>query len=118
MKTLIRQVKVLRDTDKTQMSEDGSSVVKLASGLAFAEFSEPLVALYAVRYLNNMYLSGQRGLVVDFALEDARKLHIRQTKIEKFQKQAQEKRDQAKKETRLLKRQKLRDEEQLNESNK
>ena len=66
------------------MSEDGSQMLKLASGLAFAEFSEPLVALYAVRYLNNMYLSGQRGLVVDFALEDARKVHIRQTKIEKF----------------------------------
>ena len=57
----------------------------MASGLAFAEFSEPLVALYAVRYLNNMFLGG-RGLVVDFALQDARKVHLRNTKIEKFQK--------------------------------
>ena len=104
LKTLIRQVKVLRDQEKTQMTEDGSDMVKLASGLAFCEFSEPAVALFAVRYLNNMYLAGQRGLVVDFALEDARKLHIRKTKIEKFQKIAQERRDLHKKEQRLLKR--------------
>ena len=53
LKTLIKQVKVLRDGEKTELDEQ-KQLVKLSSGLAFAEFSEPEVALYAVRYLNNM----------------------------------------------------------------
>ena len=82
LKTLIKQVKVLRDGEKTELDEQ-KQLVKLSSGLAFAEFSEPEVALYAVRYLNNMQLNGARGLVVDFCLEDARKLHARDQKLHK-----------------------------------
>ena len=52
LKQLIRQVKVLRDQDKED--NDGTTITKLSSGLAFCEFSEPDVALYAVRYLNNL----------------------------------------------------------------
>ena len=76
MKNLIKQVKVLRDGEKTELDEK-NQLIKLSSGLAFCEFSEPEIALYAVRYLNNMQLNGARGLVVDFSLEDARKLHSR-----------------------------------------
>ena len=76
MKNLIKQVKVLRDGEKTELDEK-NQLIKLSSGLAFCEFSEPEIALYAVRYLNNMQLNGVRGLVVDFSLEDARKLHAR-----------------------------------------
>ena len=76
LKSLIKQVKVLRDQEKSEM-DDGQKLVKMSSGLAFCEFSEPEVALYAVRYLNNLQLAGTRGLVVDFCLEDARKVHAR-----------------------------------------
>ena len=72
-KTLIRQVKVLKDVDKTFVDPETEKVTNLSSGLAFAEFSDPELSLFAVRYLNNMYL-GARPLVVDFALDDARKL--------------------------------------------
>ena len=53
MKSLIKQVKVLRDGEKTELDEK-NQLTKLSSGLAFCEFSEPEIALYAVRYLNNM----------------------------------------------------------------
>jgi hypothetical protein len=51
--------------------------------------------MYAVRYLNNLQLSGNRGLIVDFALEDARKMFKRKMKIEKFAKIAEDKRKEA-----------------------
>ena len=79
-KSLIKQVKVLRDGEKTQVVD--GEVLKLSSGLAFAEFADTKIALYAVRYLNNLRLTGNRGLVVDFAIEDARKMRRRQQKLE------------------------------------
>ena len=45
---------------------------KLASGLAFVELADHESALFAVRYLNKMQLTN-RGLIVDFCLQDARK---------------------------------------------
>ena len=53
---IMKQVKVMRDKEKTAQSETGD-VSKLASGLAFAEFSEHKYALYVVNYLNNIHLS-------------------------------------------------------------
>ena len=52
-KRVIKQVKILRDQEKTYSAESGE-VLKLSSGLAFCEFVEPKIALYAVRYLNNV----------------------------------------------------------------
>ena len=49
-------------------------MTNFSSGLAFAEFSDPKISLFAVRYLNNMQLAGNRPLIVDFALDDARKV--------------------------------------------
>ena len=76
-KKLLRQVKVMRDQEKeAKATEEGAENLKLASGLAFVELMSADVALFTVRYLNNMQLTG-RGLIVDFCLEDARKMHHR-----------------------------------------
>jgi len=77
-KKLILQVKVLRDAEKhvqVDMNDKDNlgTSYKLASGLAFVELTDHESALFAVRYLNNMQLTN-RGLVVDFCLQDARKM--------------------------------------------
>jgi len=82
-KLLIRQVKVLKDVDKTFVDPETQKVTNFSSGLAFVEFSEPKISLFAVRYLNNMQLAGNRPLIVDFALNDARKVQKRAQKLEK-----------------------------------
>lgn len=66
--------------------------------------------MFAVRYLNNMQLAG-KPLVVDFALDDARKTQKRAFKLEKHQRLAMEKKEADKKEARLSKRAKTREEE-------
>ena len=103
-KMAIKQVKVLRDETKQHLSEATGEILKLSSGLAFCEFSDPAIALYAVRYLNNLQLSGNRGLIVDFALEDARKMFKRKMKLEKYAKIADEKKKEARTERRKEKR--------------
>ena len=65
---------MLKDVDKTFIDPETQQAVNLSSGLAFVEFSEPELALFAVRYLNNMHLAGNRPLIVDFSLNDARKI--------------------------------------------
>jgi hypothetical protein len=92
-KKLLKQVKVLRDEQKT----DGATGEKLASGLGFAEFDDEKLTLFAIRYLNNMELTGQgRGLVVDFSLEDARALHEREKRMEKIKKLQEDKKKEQK----------------------
>ena len=54
VKSLIRQIKVLKDIDKTFVDPETQKVTNFSSGLAFAEFSDPKISLFAVRYLNNM----------------------------------------------------------------
>ena len=100
VKSLIRQVKVLKDVDKTFVDAETQKVTNQSSGLAFAEFTDAGLALFAVRYLNNMNLAGSRPLVVDFALDDARKLQKRTQKLEKHQRLALEVKEQKKKEIR------------------
>jgi len=58
----------------------------LASGLGFAEFDDEDLALFALRYLNNMELVTNKPLISDFSLEDARALHQREVKFEKQKK--------------------------------
>ena len=86
------------------MDDTTGQMLKLSSGLAFCEFAEHELASYAVRYLNNLQLSGNRGLIVDYALEDARKMFKRKMKIEKFAKIADEKRKEARQQRREEKR--------------
>ena len=102
---MIKQVKVLKDVDKTYVDADTQQATNLSSGLAFVQLADPDLALFAVRYLNNMQLSG-RPLIVDFALDDARKVQKRAHKLEKHQRLAMEKKEAAKKEARAAKRQK------------
>ena len=91
-KKLIAQIKVMRDEQKTDASGE-----QLASGMAFVEFRNEALALYAVRYLNNMELTGKnRGLIVDFSMEDQRALFKRKEKIEKWRKIAKEEKDKQK----------------------
>lgn len=59
---------------------------KLASGLGFAEFDDEDLALFALRYLNNMQIVTNKGIIADFSLEDARALHKRELKQEKQKK--------------------------------
>ena len=81
-KKFLKQVKILRDQEKI----DSASGDKLASGLGFAEFDEEDLALFALRYLNNMELVTNKGLIADFSLEDARALHKREQKLDKQKK--------------------------------
>ena len=81
-KKFLKQVKILRDQEKI----DTASGDKLASGLGFAEFDEEDLALFALRYLNNMELVTNKGLIADFSLEDARALHKREQKLDKQKK--------------------------------
>ena len=57
----------MRDEEKKDQDAEA-----LASGMAFVEFKSESLALFAVRYLNNMDLIGgkNKGLIVDFSLED------------------------------------------------
>lgn len=63
------------------------------------ELSTEEAALFTVRYLNNMQLTG-KGLIVDFCLQDARKMFRRTQKLEKHQRLALERKEAAKKERR------------------
>lgn len=68
----------MRDGVKeTAADEETGETKKLASGLAFVELVDANATLYLVRHLNNMQLSGTRGLIVEHTLEDARKMHHR-----------------------------------------
>lgn len=74
----------------------------MASGLGFAEFDDESLALFAIRYLNNMEIGGSRALIVDYSLEDVRALHKRDKRIERQRKanddRKKEQRREAKKE--------------------
>lgn len=65
-KKLITHVKIMKDEQKT----DSVTGDPLPSGQAFVEFSNADLALFAVRYLNNMEIVPKQGLVVDFSMED------------------------------------------------
>lgn len=84
-KKLITQTKILRDAEKTVQvdttttdlkADQLGTAFKAASGLAFVELANHEAALYTLQYLNNMQLTS-RGLVVDFCLQDARKIFRR-----------------------------------------
>ena len=104
-------MKILRDAEKTvAVNEENPNDLtaanlgksfKQSSGLAFVELSNEDAALYAVRHLNNLQLTPNKGLIVDFCLQDARKLYHRQLKLDKHRKIAEEKKLKLKKEKRL-----------------
>lgn len=81
-KKLLKQVKVLRDEQKL----DTATGEKLASGIGFAEFDDEALALFAIRYLNNMELVPTKGLIAEYSLEDARALHLREKRMDRQKK--------------------------------
>jgi len=102
----------LRDAEKTVQVDTSNkdlkgdnlgSSFKASSGLAFVELATAEAALFTVRYLNNMQFTS-RGLIVDFCLQDARKIFRRTMKLEKHQRLAMERKDAIKKERRNEKR--------------
>ena len=62
------------------------------------EFKNEQLALYAVHYLNNLEIVTNKGLIVDFSMEDQRALFKRKEKIERWRKIASENKEQKKKE--------------------
>lgn len=57
------------------------------------EFTKPELALYAVRYLNNLEIAARRGLIVEFSMEDQRALFKRKEKIERHRALAKEQKE-------------------------
>lgn len=92
-KKYLKQVKILRDENKVDQVGE-----KLPSGLGFAEFEDEGLALFAIRYLNNMELVPNKGLIADYSLEDARVIHKREQRFERLKKVNLEKKKEAKKE--------------------
>jgi hypothetical protein len=66
-KKLLTHTKVMRDGEKQDEKGD-----ELPSGQGFVEFTKTELALFAVRYLNNLEIAARRGLIVDFSMEDQR----------------------------------------------
>ena len=93
-KKYLKQVKILRDENK--VDQDGE---KLPSGLGFAEFEDEALALFAIRYLNNMELTANKGLIADYSLEDARVIHKREQRFERIKKVNLDKKREAKKDS-------------------
>eukprot|EP00826_Nyctotherus_ovalis_P040309 TRINITY_DN3963_c0_g2_i2.p1 TRINITY_DN3963_c0_g2~~TRINITY_DN3963_c0_g2_i2.p1 ORF type:complete len:592 (+),score=219.44 TRINITY_DN3963_c0_g2_i2:99-1874(+) len=86
------------------MYEDGTSKAEgeKSRGLGYVEMADHDVALYCERALNNFPLKGRR-LIIDFALEDQRKILKREKKKESFMKKTEVKKvekPREKKETR------------------
>jgi hypothetical protein len=55
---------------KDEQKTDTLTGDALPSGQAFVEFTDPALALFAVRYLNNMEIVPKKGLITDFSMED------------------------------------------------
>jgi len=79
---MILQLKILHNTENTDEAGKPKS-----TGIGFIEVSNEDLALYLVRNLNNFItnLKREKGLIVDFATEDHRKLLKRKQKLESFQ---------------------------------
>lgn len=75
---------------KDEQKTDTLTGDALPSGQAFVEFTDAALALFAVRYLNNMEIVPKKGLIADFSMEDQRALFKRKKKIERWRKIAKE----------------------------
>jgi len=84
---LVKQYKILMDKDNTNETGKPKS-----SGIGFVEVSDHRLAMYLVENLNNFIMNKKRGkgLVVDFALEDHRKLLKRKQKQENLKRKLKE----------------------------
>jgi nucleolar protein 4 len=80
---LVYQFKVLKDKGKTDQEGKPKN-----SGIGFIEVTNPFLAMYYINNMNNFIMNKKRprGLIIDFALEDHRKLLKRNQKLESVQK--------------------------------
>lgn len=65
--------------DKVKTTPEGKP---LGNGIGFIEFGNEEVAAYGIRYLNNMELVNNKGLIVDHSLDDARIVNKREKKLQ------------------------------------
>lgn len=72
----IKQIKVLRDANQLDKDDEPKSKC-----VAFVEVCDVHIAKALINRLSNMKLNKRRGLIVEFALDDIRKLHKRQLKM-------------------------------------
>ena len=84
---LIHQYKILEDKNKTDSEGKAKS-----SGIGFIEVANPELAMYILNSTNNFIMNEKKpkGLIVDFALEDHRKLLKRKQKMEGIKKKQRE----------------------------
>jgi nucleolar protein 4 len=80
---LVYQFKVLKDQAKTD--EEGKPK---NSGIGFIEVTNPDLAMYYINNMNNFVMNKKkpRGMIIDFSIEDHRKLLKRNQKLESVQK--------------------------------
>lgn len=82
------KAKFLRERSEDRKNRMGSS-----KGIGFVEFTERSNALAALRHVNNNpdILGAKRRPIVEFTIEDARKIHKHQLRLEGMQKKLREK---------------------------
>lgn len=82
-----RKVIVIRSKDRKDQNG-----VRRSLGYAFAEFDDHESALEALKFLNcnRSAVPGEKGLIVEFAMEDKRKLHLQEKSKEYFKKKLAE----------------------------
>jgi nucleolar protein 4 len=87
---LVHQFKILKDQSK--VDADGKPK---SNGIGFIEAADPNLAIYLVNNMNNFIMNKklERGLIVDFALEDHRKLLKRKQRMESNQKKLKDARE-------------------------
>jgi nucleolar protein 4 len=80
---LVYQFKVLKDQAKTDEVGKPKN-----SGIGFIEVTNPELAMYYINNMNNFVMNKKkpRGMIIDFSIEDHRKLLKRSQKLESVQK--------------------------------
>jgi nucleolar protein 4 len=84
---LLPQLKVLEDKNKVDAAGKPKS-----SGIGFIEVGDHRLAMYFINNMNNFIMNNKnkKGLILDFSLEDHRKLLKRKQKIESLKKKLKE----------------------------
>ena len=92
---LLPQLKILEDKNKVDASGKHKS-----SGIGFIEVGDHRLAMYFINNMNNFVMNpkNQKGLILDFSLEDHRKLLKRKQKLESLKKKLKEAKEDDEKE--------------------
>lgn len=92
---LLLHVKMLEDKNKIDSTGKPKS-----SGIGFIEVGDHRLALYLINNVNNIVMNKkkQKGIILDFSLEDHRKLLKRKQKLESLKKKLKEAKEEDEKE--------------------